>query len=427
MYLKRRLLFVPLFLILASLACNAPSNVKNTPQAVETLNAFYTAAAQTVQAAASHVVPPLTSTPTSVSSISTSLPIALTPSRIPAPIVLCDAAAFIKDVTISDGTAVGRGATFTKTWRVQNVGTCSWTTSYGLVFVNGDQMSAPGGIAMSSNVNPGQIIDLSVTMTAPNKDGHYQGFWKLRNATGVLFGIGPQGQGAFWTDINVTGPLYTAYDFVASYCDANWGNNFADLPCPGVDGDNNGYVLRLDHPVMENGKTEDQAGLLTVPKNTYNGYIRGNFPAFTIYDGDHFQSLINCQYKAYSCNVVFRLDYQINSGDIKTLGQWNEAYEGEYYSVDIDLSALTGQNVKFILMVTTNGPFNQDYALWFAPHIVRVGTPPPTFTPTFTPTLTPTSTPTITLTPAPTDTPTLTSTPTFTLTPMPTDTSTPTP
>lgn len=411
MYIKHRLLFVPFFLILASLACNAPSNVKNTPAAAQTLDTFYTAAAQTVQAAASRVASPQPTSPAGASPSPTGWPVTPNPGRTPVPVVLCDAAAFIKDVTISDGTTVGRGSTFTKIWRMQNVGTCPWTTSYALVFVNGDQMSAPTGIGMPGYVNPGQFIDLSVTMTAPNSDGHYLGYWKLRNAAGTLFGIGPQAQGAFWTDINVAGPIYTAHDFAASYCDANWDNNSIDLPCPGTNGDGNGYVLKLDHPVMENGITQDQPGLLTVPKNTNNGFIRGKFPAFPVQYGDHFQSLINCQYQAYACNVTFRLDYQINGGEIRTLGRWNEIYEGEYYPVDIDLSSLAGQNVRFILVATTNGSFNQDYALWFAPHIVRAGTPP-TITPTFTPTLTPTFTPTSSLTP----------TPTLTLTPTPTST-----
>ena len=117
-------------------------------------------------------------------------------------------------------------------------------------------------------VNPGQTIDLSVNMIAPNRDGHFQGYWKLRDPAGVLFGIGAQAQSAFWVDINVSGPTYTAYDFAANYCNAGWQNNNNDLPCPGSEGDNNGYVIKLDHPVMENGKTEDEAGLLTVPKNT---------------------------------------------------------------------------------------------------------------------------------------------------------------
>jgi hypothetical protein len=257
-------------------------------------------------------------------------------------------------------------------------------------------------------------------MTAPDQNGHYQGYWKLRDPAGILFGIGAQAQGVFWVDIHVAGPTYTAYDFAANYCDADWQNNNNDLPCPGSIGDGAGYVIKLDHPVMETGKTEDEAGLLTVPKDSNSGFIQGKFPAIKVRDGDRFQSLINCQYKSYSCNVVFKLEYQIGNGDINTLGQWNEAYEGKYYAVDIDLSSLAGNNVKFYLVVKANGSPNQDNALWFAPHITRLGTMPPTSTFTSAPpaTFTPTSTPTVTFTPTPTFTPT--NTPTDTPTPTPT-------
>jgi hypothetical protein len=396
-----KLLFVPVILILVSLACNAPFSDNGTPQAAATLNQLYTAAALTVQASAQGV----SATPISATNPFPTYPLGtFAPTRTPAPVILCDAAAFVKDVSISDGTALGRGANFTKIWRIQNIGTCSWTPSYSLVFVSGDQLGAPGSVALAGNVNPGQTIDLAVEMTAPDKDGHYRGFWKLRNASGVLFGIGDQAQVAFWVDIYVAGPIYTAYDFVANYCNANWDNKGTDLPCPGTSGDDAGYVIKLNHPVMESGKTEDEAGLLTVPKDSDNGIIRGKFPAFKVKDDDRFEALVNCQYKAYSCNVIFRLDYQIDGGEIKTLGQWNEVYEGLYYPVGIDLSALAGENVKFILVVTVNGSFNQDKALWVAPRIIRQGTPPPTptSTATFTPTFTPTSTPTDTPTPTPT-------------------------
>jgi hypothetical protein len=409
---SKGLLTLPILLIAASLACNVPSIINSTPQAASTLNQLYTAAALTVQAASSQsagTAPALSVTATSP------FPTYSFNTPSPAPVIRCDAAAFVKDVSISDGTALGRGASFTKIWRVQNVGTCSWTPAYSLVFVSGDQMSGSNNIALLGNVNPGQSVDLTVNMITPNKNGHYRGFWKLRNAAGVLFGIGADAQGAFWVDINVTGPVYTAYDFAANYCDANWDNKSNDLPCPGTTGDNDGYVIRLAHPVMESGKTEDEAGLLTVPKDTNNGTIRGKFPAFRVRDGDRFQALINCQHKSYSCNVLFRLDYQIDGGDIKTLGQWNEVYEGQYFPVDIDLSSFAGQNVKFILVVTANGSPKQDNALWVAPRILRLGTPPPTSTATSTPTstatFTPTFTPTSTSTPTATETPTLTPTP----------------
>jgi hypothetical protein len=104
---------------------------------------------------------------------------------------------------------------------------------------------------------------------------------------------------------------------------------------------------------------------------------------------------------------MFRLDYQIGDGALQNLGQWNEAYEGKWYSLDINLSALKGQNVKLYLTVYANGASFKDFAVWIGPHILRPGVPPPTNTPTATATATATATTTAT----PTSTPTVTNTP----------------
>ena len=272
-------------------------------------------------------------------------------------------------------------------------------------------MNGPSAVALTRNVNPGETVELSVTLTAPNKDGHYRGYWKLRNASGVLFGFGAQADTAFWVDIKVTGSSYIAYIFFANYCDANWGNESNALPCPGTEGDPNGFVIKLDKPVMENGVTENEPGLLTSPQDIKNGIIGGQYPAFTVQAGDRFRTIVNCQYNSKKCNVIFQLNY-LNNGKIKTLANWNEAYEGKYYPVDLDLSALAGETVKFILVVSANGGQNNDNAIWLNPHILRQGVPSPTLTPT--------------LTPVSTFTPTLTATPTFTLTPTATETATPT-
>jgi hypothetical protein len=123
--------------------------------------------------------------------------------------------------------------------------------------------------------------------------------------------------------------------------------------------------------------------------------------------------------------VIFRLDYK-NNGQIKTLANWHEVYEGKYYPIDFDLSALAGETVKLILVVSANGAQNNDNAIWLNPHIIRQGTPPATPTPTFTRTPTPTPTPT-SYTPTPTFTFTPTATATFTFTPTATATATMTP
>jgi hypothetical protein len=408
-------------LVISILACNL--GVSATPDAAATLNPLYTAAAQTVQAMGN-----VQASPTSFVSIPTSTffptgtPILIIPTSTvylsPVPVKRCDAAAFVRDVTIPDGSTLSPGKTFTKTWRLQNVGSCTWTPSYALIFVNGDGMSAPSVVGLPGYVNPGETIDLTVNLVSPSQKGHYRNYWKLRNASGVSFGIGAQADIAFWVDINVQGQEHVAYDFVARACDAYWESNSGALPCPG-DEDDDGYVLKLSQPRMENGKYEDQPGLLTRPRNTKNGYIFGQYPAFRVQEGDHFVTSVNCQFNATTCNVLFQLYYQVGDNDYKTLKQWHEIYEGKFYPVDLDLSFLAGKNVTFYLTVSANSTKGKDEALWLAPRILRQGAPPPTLTASPSPTITATATAT------PTSTATATATATATFTETPTATNTP--
>ncbi len=328
----------------------------------------------------------------------------------PVAINRCDAAAFVKDVTISDGTIISPGSSFKKTWRMKNIGTCTWTSSYALIFINGDGMNAPSSVSFPGTVYPGETVDLSVSLKAPAKKGDYRGYWKLRNASGLLFGLGAQADTSFWVDIEVLGPEYVAYDFVANACNATWESKSGVLPCPGPKDDNDGYVRKLTDPRMEDGTTKDKPGLLTGPNDTKNGWIQGRYPAINVKDGDRFLADINCQYGATTCDVLFRIEYETGSGKIKTLEEWHEVYEGRYSPVDIDLSFLEGKNIKFYLIVSANGSKGKDQALWLAPRIVRQGTPPPTPTATASPTVTPTATSTAT----PTGTATATDTPTET-------------
>jgi hypothetical protein len=91
------------------------------------------------------------------------------------------------DVTIPDDTVVAPNEDFTKTWRLKNIGTCSWTPSYAVIFFGGTSMGGPVVQALTGNVNPGQTVDLSVDLEAPGEPGTYTGNWKLRNASGVAF------------------------------------------------------------------------------------------------------------------------------------------------------------------------------------------------------------------------------------------------
>ena len=357
-------------------------------------------------------------------------PTSVVPTNTPTSNTGCDRAQFITDVTIPDGTNFAPNAPFTKTWRLKNTGTCTWTTNYSLVFVSGDRM---GGVQtlIPLTVVPGQTADVGINLVAPSVAGSYRGYWQLKNASGGLFGIGTTANQPFYVDIKVTGSASTgsiAYNFVSNVCSAQWFSGSGVLPCPGSDGDARGFVLSVANPQLENGTISTQPGILTNPQLTTNGYIQGFYPAFSVLSGDHFQSIVNCAYGASTCFVVFRLDYQIASGPVINLGTFAENYDGLYTPINIDLSSLSGQNVKFILTVLANGSSTGDRAMWVAPQIIRniaIGGDVP---------MVPTQTDiqvTETPIPMPTDTPTvIPAVPTDTPTPLPivpTDTGTPVP
>lgn len=307
----------------------------------------------------------------------------------------CDWAQFIADVTVPDGTTYAPGATFRKTWRLKNIGTCTWTTSYSLVFDSGERMGAPTAVNFPKSVAPGQTVDLSLDLTAPSGAGHYFGYWKLRNANNVVFGIGSTANRAFWVEIYVGSSAGVGYDFTDNAASASWSSGAGALSFPGTDGDAKGFGLKLDKPKFESGIELGNPGLLMSPQNLYNGYVQAKYPAFRVQSGDRFQATVGCEYGATNCYVTYRLDYQIGSGPIKTFWTFREKYEGLTYNANLNLNSLAGQDVKFILFISAYGSTTGDRALWGNPIISRTGATPPTFTPTVTgtpPTATPTST-----------------------------------
>jgi hypothetical protein len=98
-----------------------------------------------------------------------------------------DRSVYVSDVTIPDGSVIAPEAAFVKTWKLQNAGTTTWTTSYSLVFISGDQMGTIASVPLTQSVPPGQQVDVSVNMVAPANQGTYQGYWKLKNGAGQLF------------------------------------------------------------------------------------------------------------------------------------------------------------------------------------------------------------------------------------------------
>ncbi len=200
-----------LLLIAGLAACNLPVQQNLTvgadaTQVVETLQAIrLTQTALTAATTPAPIFTPrpvVTFTPGSVVSVPTPVPPAATR---PADAPPCDRAASGKplDISIPDDTVLQPGQSFSKTWRLVNVGECAWSREYAVVWFSGEVLGGTRQQYLNSAVKPGQSVDITVDMVAPQAPGLHQSNWKLRNAEGKLFGIGPAGDAPFWVRIYV--------------------------------------------------------------------------------------------------------------------------------------------------------------------------------------------------------------------------------
>ena len=169
------------------------------PNPVDSMATIQAIVTQTMYAATQNAPTAIPSTATPVPSTSTPV----RPTNTAAPVSYCDWVAFVKDVTIPDGTELSAGESFIKTWRLQNRGTCTWTPDYILVYTSGDQMGSTTAVRLPGNVAPGQTVDVSVTLTAPAVKGYQRSYWMLRNPSGTLFGTGARANEAFYVEIKV--------------------------------------------------------------------------------------------------------------------------------------------------------------------------------------------------------------------------------
>jgi hypothetical protein len=100
----------------------------------------------------------------------------------------CNNLGFVRDVTIPAGTVIQPNKNFTKTWKVQNTGTCNWMYQYSFMLLSGDSYGEDKVIKIQKLVTVNDWTELSVSMTAPKKPGTYTNYWRLADLNGNMFG-----------------------------------------------------------------------------------------------------------------------------------------------------------------------------------------------------------------------------------------------
>ncbi len=220
----RKLIWTIVALVMAVVL--ASCNIGKAPEPTQDVNAIYTAAAQTMIAAlnvqqtqtAQAVTPTIEASPTALASLAPQATFSIATGSLPfgtpgTPLAFgtpgtiiplatlaggtpgsstasgCDNSAFISDVTVPDGTVLKPGEDFTKTWAIENTGSCTWDEGYALVYQGGTLDGYDVKITKKDQfVAPGATTYFSVKLTASSTINTYTDCWKMRNDKGAYFG-----------------------------------------------------------------------------------------------------------------------------------------------------------------------------------------------------------------------------------------------
>ena len=128
----------------------------------------------------------------------------ITPTPLP-----CYRARFIADITLPDGTTIEPNRIYTKTWRLENTGSCTWPADAYPLWVGGDNLQAgsPTDYRLGRPVAPGQRVDVSTAIAANNlPPGTYRALYMLTLPDGTRFGVGRQGNKPFWVEVVIPQP-----------------------------------------------------------------------------------------------------------------------------------------------------------------------------------------------------------------------------
>ncbi len=108
-------------------------------------------------------------------------------------------AKFIGDVTIPDNAELNIGTAFTKIWRVENTGTCTWWSGYTLSHYAEESLSAPEFTPLPYTA-PKETVDIAVELISPSIPGLYRCYFVIKNPEGLIMEI--EGDSRLWLIIN---------------------------------------------------------------------------------------------------------------------------------------------------------------------------------------------------------------------------------
>ena len=222
---RQRLNFLSILMLIALFVTSCGS-AETESDTVATAVAMTVVAKETEMAQATVTLSPKETSTSSIPEVDfTSTPAqapTFAPPTAPGPLGSVDAcllANFVSE-TIPDGTIMKPGETFWKTWRLKNNGTCTWNSKYKIVYWSGDLLGGLLEYPFPEVVRPGEEVNITLFLKAPEANGNYASYWKIQSEWGGQFGVGQYDE-PMWVQMNVndsSNPNYTVtnvtYDIV---------------------------------------------------------------------------------------------------------------------------------------------------------------------------------------------------------------------
>jgi len=247
------------------------------------------------------------------------------PTNTPQP---CNKAAAISE-TYPDDTELEKGSDFNKSWRLKNIGTCTWNANYRVVFSSGDKMAGNDAQLLGVNVAPGEMVDIIVNLTVPNSSDTYKGIWKLQDDHGENFAT-------FWVQIKaVAGAVPVLPPAVAA------------LSLSQVN--NEGGSVRSDGSVMSGlynvGDLADNGGsqvfasfnISGIPAGATITEVKIDFSDFDMLD-DPFGDLGCLRAYVQNYNNLDASDY-VGGAALNAIGRWCSAADLQTVAADVDFKS----------------------------------------------------------------------------------------
>jgi len=244
--------------------------------------------------------------------------------------------------------------------------------------VKGNNFGWAEKIPFSFEALPGDIVDVTLVLTAPTTRGMYAGEWLIEAPDGSLFGMELDGSEPLPVSVEVTGnPLTSPFRQIlrlyVDYSTAEWRDQNGPA-LVSVDGNIglHGYVTRDNYPLFEGGLQEDEPTIVMMPPRGDGAYLSGKFPAFVIEPSDYLVTRVGCLEPHKFCDATLKVLVQVEGEDeVEVLWETEKEYTGEWILIRRNLTRYAGKAVHFIFVVESKGNNVDDVIGWFVPAVYR--------------------------------------------------------